>query len=117
MRSTSTRTGRQRGRRNVVPANAGTHNHRCSKLQAAGAAPIQNGNGTEYGSRRSPGRLVVSAASAPRPDVEHVAILGAEIVDPAQPRIGIGAFAFAIDRNQGGLDVRLHLAAVAADVN
>src|SRR5665647_3598849 len=51
------------------------------------------------------------------PDIEHVAVAGAEILDPAQPRLGIRALAFAIDRNQPGLDVRLHLAAVAADVN
>src|SRR5436309_15833907 len=52
-----------------------------------------------------------------RPDVEHVAVLGAELVDPAQTRIGIAAGALAVDGNQRGLDVRLHLAAVAADVN
>src|SRR3981189_1980795 len=52
-----------------------------------------------------------------RPDVEHVAVLGSEFVDPARTCFGIGAGAFAVDRDQGGLDVRLHLAAVAADID
>src|SRR6478672_3987899 len=68
-----------------------------------------------YGSPRARGRQLENLSA--RPDVEHVAVPGAEIVDPAQSRIGIGARAFAIDRNQGCLDVGLHLSAVAADVN
>src|ERR1019366_9934879 len=51
------------------------------------------------------------------PDVEHVAIPGAEIVDPAKRRIRFGACAIAIDRDQRGLDIGLHLSAVAADVD
>src|SRR5882672_4958532 len=72
---------------------------------------------TAYRSRPSAGTTRGKTASPARPDVEHVAIAGAEIVDPAQRCFGTGAFAFAIDRNQCGLDVRLHLSAVAADVN
>src|SRR3984893_7943501 len=117
MRSTGMPMERQRRRPDVVPANAGTHNHRSSKLQTAGAAPIQNGNGTEYGSPLSRGRPQLISVPSPRPDIEHVAIFRAEIVDPAQPRIRIDAFAFAIDRDQRCLDVRLHLSAVAADIN
>src|SRR5258706_7111862 len=52
-----------------------------------------------------------------RPDIEHVAILRAKFVDPALALIGAGAAALTIDRDQGRLDVGLHLAAVAADVN
>src|ERR1019366_216120 len=52
-----------------------------------------------------------------RPDVEHVAIFRAEIVDPAQRRIRLRACAIAIDRDQRGLDIGLHLSAVAADVD
>src|SRR2546429_5638852 len=52
-----------------------------------------------------------------RPDVEHITVLGSEIVDPAQAGVGVGARLFAIDRDQRGLDVRLHLAAVAADID
>jgi hypothetical protein len=59
----------------------------------------------------------LDAASAPSPDIQHVAVLGAEIVDPALPGLRIRALAVAIDRDQSGLDVRLHLAAVAAEVN
>src|SRR5258706_4673773 len=70
-----------------------------------------------YGCLLSEGRPRPNPGSAARPDVEHVAIFGAEILDPAQTRIGIGALAFAIDRNQCRLDVGLHLSAVAADVN
>src|SRR3984957_11528251 len=53
----------------------------------------------------------------PGPDVEHIAVPSAEIVDPAQRRIRVDRLAFAIDRNQCCLDVRLHLAAVATDIN
>src|SRR6476661_2246817 len=52
-----------------------------------------------------------------RPDVQHIAVLGAEILDPARAGGSITACLFAIDRNQRGLHVRLHLAAVAADID
>src|SRR5215213_749089 len=45
-----------------------------------------------------------------RPHIQHIAVAGAEFLDPAQPRLGIGAFSFTIDRYQRRLDVRLHLA-------
>src|SRR5580692_4235181 len=51
------------------------------------------------------------------PDVEHVAIFGAEVIDPALAGLNISAAVLAVDRNQRRLDVRLHLAAVAADIN
>src|SRR5436190_12898359 len=70
-----------------------------------------------YGSPLSRGRPRLNPLLPAGPDVEHVAVFGAEIVDPAQSRIGIGTVAFTIDRNQRCLDVGLHLSAVAADVN
>src|SRR5580692_13138965 len=51
------------------------------------------------------------------PDVEHVAISGTEIIDPALAGLSISAAVLAIDRNQCRLDVRLHPAAVAADID
>jgi hypothetical protein len=39
----------------VVPANAGTHNHRRPSLQTS-LATAQKREATAYGSRRSPGR-------------------------------------------------------------
>src|SRR5579863_6134311 len=55
--------------------------------------------------------------SPARPDVEHVAIFCAEIVDPALGGFRISAGAFAVDSHQRGLDVGFHLCAVAADVD
>src|SRR5262245_43529986 len=62
-------------------------------------------------------RLCPPYDSSTRPYVEHISILRSEIVDPARTRIGIRAGLFAIDRNQRGLDIRLHLAAVATDID
>src|SRR5271163_3221385 len=52
-----------------------------------------------------------------RPDIEHVAVLRTQFLDPARAGIRIGARAIAIDRDQRRLDVRLHPRAVAADID
>src|SRR6516165_10890424 len=52
-----------------------------------------------------------------RPDVEHVAVPGAEIVDPARRTVCVRSGALTIDRRQGRLHIGLHLAAVAADID
>src|SRR6478736_4108783 len=95
-------------------ARAGTHNHR----QIAWARWSDIRCNCRHRWLWVPAFAGTTTGNLPAcPDVQHVAVFGAEIVDPAQPRIGIGALAFAIDRNQRGLDVGLHLSAVAADVN
>src|SRR4051812_15498371 len=53
-------------------------------------------------------------ASAARPDVEHVAVLRAHLVDPLRRGLRAGAGLLLVDRHQRCLDVGLHLAAVAA---
>jgi hypothetical protein len=58
----------------------------------------------------------ISLSLTPGPDVEHVAIACAEVVDPGQRRSVITAAALALDRHQRRLHIRLHLAAVAADI-
>ena len=52
----------------VVPANAGTHSHRCWLWQRRLPLPF-NREAAAYGSRRSPGRLRIPAASNPAGDV------------------------------------------------
>src|ERR1700736_3573864 len=60
--------------------------------------------------------MTVEILSA-RPHIEHVAVLRAHFLDPACAGRGINACALAVDRDQRGLDVGLHPAAIAADVD
>src|SRR5262245_18430295 len=52
---------------------------------------------------------------ATRPHIQHVAVLRAHLIDPFCRGIRVDAGLLLMDRHQRGLDVRLHLAAVAAD--
>src|SRR5215467_3671426 len=77
----------------------------------AGATACSKTNICGHASLLSAGTTSLAA----RPDVEHIAVLGAEFLDPARAGFRISASMFPIDRNQCGLDVRLHFASIAAD--
>src|SRR6185312_14284401 len=69
----------------------------------------------ESGGHRKPRVEITAIASPCRPDIEHVAVLRAHILDPACAGGLIGTGVLTMDRDQRRLDVGLHPAAVAAD--
>src|SRR6185437_2853224 len=61
--------------------------------------------------------LALRVELSARPHIQHIAVLCAHVLDPAYPGVRIGGGVLAIDRYQRGLDVGLHPAAVAADID
>ena len=73
----------------VVPANAGTHNHRRLWLRKV-STNVPNTNGTAYGSRRSPGRRKMMQIVKQQTHVRGLAAPCARAVDKSSAQRGRG---------------------------
>jgi hypothetical protein len=73
----------------VVPANAGTHNHRRLWLRKV-STNVPNTNGTAYGSRRSPGRRKMMQIVKQQTRIRDLAAQCARAVEKSSAQRGRG---------------------------